>query len=136
MRKLLTCGVVSILVGLAAVLAQDAPAPPQRGEPRASRSDPHIVPPRATPNLRPPDAPPLPYHFVTPPAPMPGQKFGSVSGVALTPQGHLLVFNRNPAMMMVEHDASGKFLRRSTRTLPSTRTRCVDGTATSDPHAF
>ena len=42
---------------------------------------------------------------------MPGQKFGSVSGVALTPQGHLLVFNRNPAMMMVEYDASGKLLR-------------------------
>jgi streptogramin lyase len=42
---------------------------------------------------------------------MPGQKFGSVSGVALTPQGHLLVYNRNPAMMMVEYDAQGKFLR-------------------------
>jgi len=42
---------------------------------------------------------------------MPGQKFGNVSGVALTPQGHLLVFNRNPTMMMVEYDAQGKFLR-------------------------
>jgi hypothetical protein len=69
------------------------------------------VPPRATPNLRPPDAPTLPYHFVTQPAPMPGQKFGNVSGVALTPQGHVLVFNRNPVMMMVEYDAQGKFLR-------------------------
>jgi DNA-binding beta-propeller fold protein YncE len=111
MRKLVTCGVVSILAGMAVVLAQDAPAPPQGGQTRTSRSDPHIVPPRATPDLRPPDAPPLPYHFVTPPAPMPGQKFGSVSGVALTPQGHLLVFNRNPVMMMVEYDASGKLLR-------------------------
>jgi len=71
----------------------------------------HIVSPRATPGLHPPDAPALPYHFVAQPAPMPGQKFGNVSGVALTPQGHLLVYNRNPAMMMVEYDAQGKFIR-------------------------
>ncbi len=104
-------GVLTVLLGATIALAQDAPAQPQQGQTRSSRSDPHIVPPRATPDLRPPDAPPLPYHFVSPPAPMPGQKFGSVSGVALTPQGHLLVFNRNPAMMMVEYDASGKLLR-------------------------
>ena len=100
------------LVGVTAALAQDAPGPAQPGQNRpAGRSDPHIVSPRATPGLRPPSAPALPYHFVSQPAPMPGQKFGNVSGVALTPQGHLLVFNRNPTMMMVEYDAQGKFLR-------------------------
>jgi hypothetical protein len=84
MKKLFAVSVLSILVGLTATLAQDAPAPAQPGQNRrASRNDPHIVPPRATPNLQPPNAPPLPYHFVTQPAPMPGQKFGNVSGVAL-----------------------------------------------------
>ena len=54
-----------------------------------------------------PDAPMLPYHFAARPAPPNGEKFGNVAAVALTPQGHLLVFNRNPAIMMVEYDASG-----------------------------
>jgi hypothetical protein len=111
MKRVFIIGVLSFVAVIAAV-AQDAPSTPQRGQTRsARRSDPHIVPPRATPGLHPPSAPPLPYHFVTPPAPMPSQKFGSVSGVALTAQGHLLVFNRNPAMMMLEYDAQGKFLR-------------------------
>jgi len=100
--------VLAATLGLTAVLAQDAQTPAQSG--RASRRDPHIVPPRAI-NQQPPNAPPLPYHYVTPPAPMPGQKFGSVSGVALTPEGHLIVYNRNPAMMLVEYDAQGKFIR-------------------------
>ena len=104
--------VLLILVGVTAALAQDAQTPAQPGENRrAGRRDPHIVSPRPTPGLRAPDASPLPYHFVSQPAPMPGQKFAGVSGVALTPQGHLLVFNRNPAMMMVEYDTQGKFLR-------------------------
>src|SRR5205085_12250051 len=104
--------VLSMFVAVTAVLAQDGPSARQAAQNRpAGRSDPHIVPPRATPDLHPPSAPTLPYHFVTQPAPMPGQKFGNVSGVALTPQGHLLVYNRNPAMMMVEYDAQGKFLR-------------------------
>ena len=112
MKKLFAVSVLSTLVGLTAVTAQDTPAPAQPGQNRrASRNDPHIVPPRATPNLQPPKAPQLPYHFVTQPAPMPGQKFGNVSGVALTPQGHLLVFNRNPVMTMLEYDAQGKLLR-------------------------
>ena len=111
MKKLFTLSFLSILAVIAAQ-AQDAPTPAQPGQNRPSgRSDPHIVAPRATPGLHPPDAPALPYHFVAQPAPMPGQKFGNVSGVALTPQGHLLVYNRNPAMMMVEYDAQGKFIR-------------------------
>ena len=110
MKTLFAFSVLSILVGVTAAVTQDAPSRAQPGQDRpAGRSDPHIVPPRATPGLRPPGAPALPYHFVSQPAPMPGQKFGNVAGVALTPEGHLLAFNRNPAMMMVEYDAQGKF---------------------------
>ena len=98
-------------IGGGARLAQDAAIQRKRSRTAGRPPDANIVSPRATPGLRPPDAPALPYHFVTQPAPMPGQKFGNVSGVALTPQGHLLVYNRNPAMMMVEYDAQGKFLR-------------------------
>ena len=36
-----------------------------------------------------------------------GEKFGNVASVAFTPHGDLLVFNRNPAIMMVEYDATG-----------------------------
>src|SRR3954463_12345378 len=98
MKKFFAAGMLSLLV-VAAVLAQDASTPVQPAPTRpARRADPHIVPPRATPGLHPPDAPPLPYHFVTPPAPLPGHKFGNVSGVALTSQGHLLVYDRNPEM--------------------------------------
>src|SRR5205085_4493508 len=74
MKTLSTFSILSILVGVTAALAQDAPSAPQRGQNRgAGRSDPHIVAPRATPGLHPPDAPALPYHFVAQPAPMPGQ---------------------------------------------------------------
>ena len=66
---------------------------------------------RATVGVKAPDAPKLPYHFVTGPTPPAGQRFGNVSAIALTPEGHLLVFNRNPIFMMVEFDAAGKFLR-------------------------
>ena len=55
----------------------------------------------------PPDAPMLPYHFAPRPVAPNGEKFGNVSAVALTPAGNLLVFNRNPAIMMVEYDPTG-----------------------------
>jgi len=106
---------------LSAVLAQDeaqpGPAPASgRGTGRGARaggglSDPHIVSPTANKDLHPPDAPMLPYHFVPGPVAPAGQKFGDVSAVALTDQGHLLIFDRNPALMMVEYDAKGTFLR-------------------------
>jgi DNA-binding beta-propeller fold protein YncE len=76
-----------------------------------ANGNPHIVTPRPTPGLHPPDAPQLPYHFVTRPEAPNGEQFGNVSDVALTAAGHLLVFNRNPNIMMVEYDAAGKFLR-------------------------
>lgn len=81
---------LSVSLAISSVLAQNAP---DQNRP-AGRRDPNIVSPRATPGLKPPDAPQPPYHFVTQRAPMPGQKLGNVSGVALTPQGHLLVYNR------------------------------------------
>jgi DNA-binding beta-propeller fold protein YncE len=103
------------LAGTSAALAQDDTdaASQRRGRQGVppGRSDPHIVSPRATPGVHPPDAPALPYHFVEAPQPPSGQKFGNVSGVALTPQGHLLVFDRNPSLMLVEYDANGKFIR-------------------------
>ena len=77
----------------------------------AQDNNPHIVAPVPTPNLHAPDAPMLPYHFAERPQAPLGQKFGNIASVALTPQGHLLVFNRNPQIMMVEYDGSGKFLR-------------------------
>ncbi|MGE0405639.1 MAG: hypothetical protein AB7O65_05000 [Candidatus Korobacteraceae bacterium] len=59
-----------------------------------------------------PEAPMLPYHFASRPVAPLGEKFGNVAAVALTPQGNLLVFNRNPAIMMVEYDPTGsKVLR-------------------------
>src|ERR1043165_4439657 len=77
----------------------------------AQDSNPHIVAPVPTPNLHAPDAPMLPYHFAERPQAPLGQKFGNIASVQLTPQGHLLVFNRNPQIMMVEYDGNGKFLR-------------------------
>ena len=77
----------------------------------AQPTDPHIVAPRPTPGLRAPDAPVLPYHFVErPDAPL-GQKFGTIASVALTPEGHLLVLNRNPQIMLVEYGRNGKVQR-------------------------
>src|SRR5258708_16946559 len=51
-----------------------------------------------------PDAPQLPYHFGTQITGANGEQFGNVAAVALRPNGNLLVFNRNPAIMMVEYD--------------------------------
>lgn len=50
MKKLM---IFSVLLSIAATAtAQDAPNPAQRGQSRPpGRSDPHIVPPRATPHL-------------------------------------------------------------------------------------
>ncbi len=50
-----------------------------------------------------PDAPKLPYHYGTRPVAPNGEKFGNVAAVALMPNGDLLVYNRNPAIMMTEY---------------------------------
>jgi sugar lactone lactonase YvrE len=59
----------------------------------------------------PPDAPMLPYHFAERPAPPSGTRFDNIAAVALTPQNHLLVYNRNPDRAMIEYDENGKFVR-------------------------
>lgn len=104
----------TLLIAVAAALLASAAAAQDPGGERprrAANANPNIVSPTATPNLKPPPAPALGYHFVPGPQAPAGQKFGNVSSVALTPQGHLIVFNRNPAAMMVEYDAAGKFIR-------------------------
>jgi len=58
-------------------------------------------------------APMLPYHFTPRPVAPNGEVFGNVSAVALTPQGNLLVLNRNPAIMMVEYDPTGSRVLRT-----------------------
>src|ERR1700748_2384903 len=59
-----------------------------------------------------PDSSQLPYHFGTQITGANGEQFGNVAAVALRPNGNLLVFNRNPAIMMVEYDPTGtKVLR-------------------------
>lgn len=77
----------------------------------AAAADPRIAVQVATPDLKPLDAPRLPYRFVAKPLAPLGQRFGNVSAVALTPAGHLLVLNRNPQIMMIEYDAAGRFVR-------------------------
>jgi sugar lactone lactonase YvrE len=59
-----------------------------------------------------PDAPKLAYHFAKRPVAPLGQQFGNVAAVALMPNGDLLVFNRNPAIMMVEYDPTGTTVKR------------------------
>src|SRR5580698_9232771 len=59
-----------------------------------------------------PDAPQLPYHFGARPVAPLGEKFGNVAAVTLMPNGDLLVFNRNPDIMMVEYDPSGTTVKR------------------------
>lgn len=74
-------------------------------------TDPRIEVQTPTPDLKPLDAPMLPYRFVPKPVAPFGQRFGNVSAVALTKSGHLLVLNRNPQIMMIEYDAAGRFVR-------------------------
>jgi len=69
--------------------------------------DPANIPNPTAPTAPPAGVPMLPFHFGTRPAPPLGQKFGNVAAVALTPEEHLLVFNRNAQIEMVEYDATG-----------------------------
>src|SRR5262245_66151422 len=69
--------------------------------------DPANIPAPTAPTAPPADVPMLPFHFGVRPVPPLGQKFGNVAAVAFTAEGHLLVFNRNAPIEMVEYDATG-----------------------------
>jgi hypothetical protein len=86
---------ISIVFGLALILASSSMA-----------QNANVVPPT-------PDAPMLPYHFAPRPMAPKGEVFGNVSAVALTPQGNMLVLNRNPTIMMVEYDPTGSRVLRT-----------------------
>ncbi len=74
--------------------------------------DPANISVPTAPTAPPAGVPMLPFKFGARPVPPLGQKFGNVAAVALTPEGHLLVFNRNAAIEMVEYDATAsKVLR-------------------------
>ena len=91
---------VAFLLAVAApALAQAAP---DRGKAQPAPPGPPKIP----------DAPQLPYHFGARPAAPNGEKFGNIAAVALMPNGDLLVLNRNPAIMMVEYDPSGRTVKR------------------------
>lgn len=88
------------ILTMCAVLAMMPASLAQQGAPAGNR---RIV--------TPPDAPQLPYHFAERPAPPPGTKFDNIAAVALTPENHLLVYNRNPDRAMIEYDQNGKLIR-------------------------
>lgn len=94
MTKLTSLLAAAFMLPLAA--AAQTPTPPQQPEP------PVVIP----------DAPQLPYHFGARPVAPNGEQFGNVAALALRANGNLIVFNRNPAIMMVEYDPTGtKVLR-------------------------
>jgi DNA-binding beta-propeller fold protein YncE len=77
----------------------------------AQQPHPHIVPPVPTPHVPAIDAPQLHYSFVRGPQPPEGHAFGNVSAVGVLPNGNVVVYNRNPQIMMVEYDSDGNHLR-------------------------
>ena len=66
-----------------------------------------FLPQQPEPPFKQPDAPQLPYHFDSQLTGVNGEQFGNVAAVAIKPNGNLLVFNRNPNIMMVEYDPTG-----------------------------
>jgi streptogramin lyase len=64
-----------------------------------------------TPDLQPLAAPELPCAYVAGPQAPNGEKFGNIGSVALLPNGNLVIFNRNPAIQMVEYTPDMKFVR-------------------------
>jgi sugar lactone lactonase YvrE len=97
MRKLATL-LAGMMMLAPASFAQTYNAGPVQGEPPGP--------------VKIPDAPQLPYHFGARPVAPNGEKFGNVAAIALMPNGDLLVYNRNPAIMMVEYDPSGTTVKR------------------------
>ncbi|HKB95517.1 MAG TPA: hypothetical protein VKB94_01635 [Rhizomicrobium sp.] len=97
MRKLAALMIGAMMLAPAA-WAQSYNAGPVQGEPPGP--------------VKIPDAPQLPYHFGERPVAPNGEKFGNVAAITLLPNGDLLVFNRNPAIMMVEYDPTGTTVKR------------------------
>lgn len=77
----------------------------------AQVNDPRRGQPVATPNLQPLKEPMLPYKFTARPKAPDGQEFANIGSVALMPNGNLIVFNRNPAIQMVEYTPDLKLVR-------------------------
>ena len=101
MKKLLLLLLLSASVSVVVSGQNPSPVPGDFGPDPAN-----IAAPKA--GAAPPaDVPMLPFRFGTRPTPPLGLKFGNVAAVAFTPEGHLLVFNRNAAIQMVEYDATG-----------------------------
>jgi len=74
--------------------------------------DPANIPAPTAATAPPASVPGLAFHFGARPVPPLGQKFGNVAAVAITPEGHLLVFNPNAPIQVVEYDATGSKVRR------------------------
>jgi sugar lactone lactonase YvrE len=77
----------------------------------AQVNDPRRGQPTATPNLQPLTQPQLPYEFTPRPVAPNGEQFANIGSVALMPNGNLIVFNRNPAIQMIEYTPDLKFVR-------------------------
>jgi hypothetical protein len=106
MKRLALLLLLSVCVSTVARGQNPSPNPGDFG------SDPANIASPTAPTAPPPGVPMLPFHFGARPVPPLGQKFGNVAAVAFTPEGHLLVFNRNAQIEMVEYDAAGsKVLR-------------------------
>jgi hypothetical protein len=106
MKRLALLLLLSMCVSAVGTAQNPSPVPGDFGPDPANISGP------TTPTAPPTGVPMLPFKFGVRPVPPLGLKFGNVAAVAFTPEGHLLVFNRNPAIEMVEYDATGsKVLR-------------------------
>jgi DNA-binding beta-propeller fold protein YncE len=106
MKRLALLLLLSMCVTAVGTAQNPSPVPGDFGPDPANMSAP------TAPTAPPAGVPMLPFKFGARPVPPLGQKFGNVAAVALTPEGHLLVFNRNVAIEMVEYDATGsKVLR-------------------------
>ena len=116
MKKIIALGLVGLFGITSLALAQDQqPARGGRRAAPAARPEVEVIKQQPEPaglTDVPAGATELPYHFAARPVAPNGEKFGNVAAVAYLPNGHLLVYNRNPAIMMVEYDGTGsKVLR-------------------------
>jgi hypothetical protein len=121
MKKIVALSLIGLFGVTGLAVAQRRAAAPPRPEVAVIKQQPE---PAGLTEI-PAGAPQLPYHFVDRVVAPNGEKFGNVASVAYLPNGHLLVFNRNPAIMMVEYDATG------TKAL-----RVFNGNLAMNPHSI